>query len=72
MNKKFAEYYEKEKRLIINKKVELKQKCDFVSADGTFDLIARPTDYSIGNIVSQRNTILTINPADIVVNVTAQ
>jgi len=42
------------------------------SADGTFDLIARPTDYSIGNIVSQRNTILTINPADIVVNVTAQ
>lgn len=36
-DKKFMENYEKEKRIIMNKKMELKQKCDFVSADGTFE-----------------------------------
>jgi hypothetical protein len=37
LDKKISEYYEKEKRIINNKKIELKQKCDFVSADGNFD-----------------------------------
>lgn len=37
LDKKFVEYYEKEKRFVINKKIDTKQKCDFVSADGGFD-----------------------------------
>lgn len=40
-----------------------------VNFDNTFDLIARPLDYSIGNIVSLRNNILTIIESDVSVDV---
>jgi hypothetical protein len=43
-----------------------------VNADSTIDIIVKPVDYAIGNITSKRNTILTINPTDITVNVTAK
>ena len=42
-----------------------------VNSDGTFDIVVKPEDFSIGNITSKRNTILTISPADILVSVTA-
>jgi hypothetical protein len=36
IDKKFEDFYEKEKRIIKNKTLNLKQKCDFVTADGGF------------------------------------
>lgn len=36
LDDKFKDFYEKEKRLINNKTLNLKQKCDFVTADGGF------------------------------------
>jgi hypothetical protein len=43
-----------------------------VNSDGTFDLVANPVDFAIGDITSERNTILTIDPADVTVSVTAK
>ena len=42
------------------------------NSDGTFDLVVKPVDFAMGDITSQRNTILTINPADVTVTVTAK
>ena len=42
------------------------------NSDGTFDLVVKPVDFAIGDITSQRNTILTIDPADVTVTVTAK
>jgi hypothetical protein len=43
-----------------------------VNIDGTFDLICRPSDFSIGDISSKRNTILLILDSDVTVDVRDQ
>jgi hypothetical protein len=43
-----------------------------VNLDGTFDLICKPSDYSIGDISSTRNNILLILDTDVVVDVRDQ
>ena len=40
-----------------------------VLSDGTLDLRAKPTDFSIGDITSYRNTIITILDTDVKVDV---
>jgi hypothetical protein len=43
-----------------------------VNSDGTYDLICRPSDYSIGDISSRRNTILLILDSDVIIDVRDQ
>lgn len=43
-----------------------------VNSDGSFDLICRPSDYSIGDISSSRNNILLILDTDAIVDVREQ
>ena len=40
-----------------------------VNSDGTFDLVAKPADFSIGDVNSYRNTILVMVDSDVSVNV---
>lgn len=40
-----------------------------VNSDGTLDIICKPSDYSIGDIKSERNNILTIISSDITIDV---
>lgn len=40
-----------------------------VNTDGTLDIICKPSDYSIGDISSERNNILTIISSDITIDV---
>lgn len=43
-----------------------------VNADGTLDIVCKPSDYSIGDIISERNNILNIIETDIVLDVRAE